>query len=187
MLENQIWKTYWMLRIISEAWKKNNIRYVKCECECWNITEARLSSIRNWDTKSCWCYSYKKTHWLSNHPLYTTWTNMIQRTENKNHNRYYRYWARWIKVCDLWKDFYIFYQWAIDNWYSEWLQIDRIDNDWNYCPENCRFLSSKENSCNRSTNIIKWWLKNLCVERWLKYHTVYCRIRRWVPLNIALS
>lgn len=189
MLEDQIWKTYWRLKIISESEKRNNIRYFMCECECWNNITTRLSWLRNWTTKSCWCLQKEKVrkHGIYWHPLYMTWINIIQRTENEENNRYYRYWERWIRMCKEWRENILeFYSWAINNWFEEWLQIDRIDNNWNYCPENCRFISPKENMWNRSNSIIPWWLKKLCKEKWKNYYTVYNRIKRWLTLEDSL-
>lgn len=188
-MENQIWLKYSKLVIESEAWKRSGIRYVNCICDCWNNITTRLSSLRDWTTKSCWCINKirLRTHWLYKHPLYMAWINIIQRTENEENNRYHRYWARWIRMCKEWRESVVkFYEWGINNWFDEWLQIDRIDNNWDYYPDNCRFISPKENSGNRSTNIIPGWLKKLCEEKWKNYHTVYCRIKRWLSLEDAL-
>lgn len=55
-------------------------------------------------------------------------------------------------MCDEWRsDFIVFEEWAISHGYNDTLQIDRIDNDGNYCPENCRWVTQKDNSNNRST------------------------------------
>jgi hypothetical protein len=80
---------------------------------------------------------------------------MIQRTEDKNNNRYYIYGARGITICKEWrKDFKVFFDWAISNNWERGLQIDRIDNDGNYEPNNCRIVTVKENMNNTSRNRI---------------------------------
>ena len=79
---------------------------------------------------------------------------MKSRCNNPNRPKYPRYGGRGIKVCDEWNnDFMSFYTWAIDNGYSDDLQIDRIDNDGNYCPDNCRWVTLQENTLNRRTSV----------------------------------
>ena len=75
------------------------------------------------------------------------------RCYNKNCRSYQDYWARWITVCDEWKNSSkAFYDDMMD-WYKKWLQIDRIDNNGNYCKENCRWVTAKENCRNRRNTL----------------------------------
>lgn len=110
---------------------------------------------------------------------------MKDRCYNKNNSRYARYGGRGIKVCEEWlHDFMAFYNWAINNGYDESLTIDRIDNDGDYCPENCRWATQREQSRNRSSNVaitignstrtlLEW-----CEIFGLSYSTVSMRYRR---------
>lgn len=86
--------------------------------------------------------------------FYQSWTNMKQRCLNKNHPKYKRYGARGITVCDEWLDISNFYKWAIENGWEEGLTIDRIDNDGNYEPSNCRWVTVYSNSRRRGTTKI---------------------------------
>ena len=90
--------------------------------------------------------------------LKKVWRGMKERCERPNHSSYKNYGARGISVCDSWKDdFDCFYQWAIANGYSNGLSLDRIDNDGNYCPENCRWATCKQQGNNtRSCRFITY-------------------------------
>lgn len=88
-------------------------------------------------------------HSLSNHPLYIRWAGMKQRV--KDINKANSYLNKNIQICDDWKnDFLKFYNWCINNNFHPDLELDRINNDGNYCPENCRWITHKENCNNKS-------------------------------------
>lgn len=87
---------------------------------------------------------------ISLHPaLYSVWKTMIHRCENPKRAKYADYGARGIMVCAEWHDPIEFIKWAFGNGYHTGLQVDRIDNDGNYEPKNCRFVTPKQNSRNR--------------------------------------
>lgn len=92
-------------------------------------------------------------HGLTRHPLYVSWRSMRQRCLNKNNTAYHNYGGRGITICDEWlNDFVSFYEWALSNGYKKGYTIDRINNDGNYEPSNCRWITVKEQSYNRRTN-----------------------------------
>ena len=102
-------------------------------------------------------------------PLYNKWCAMKERCSNPHNKKYSRYGGRGIKVCDEWLDFTKFRDWCLSNGYSQELTIDRIDNDGNYEPANCRFVSRAEQNRNYSRNHkITHNGKTLCIADWEK-------------------
>lgn len=85
---------------------------------------------------------------------YNTWCNMKSRCYNKNNPKYHRYGARGIKVCDEWLDIEGFMNWVSISGWKEGLTLDRIDNDKDYCPENCHWVTVQINSKKKSTTKI---------------------------------
>lgn len=86
--------------------------------------------------------------------LYHSWQNMKQRCTNPKHPKYKRYGGRGIKVCKEWQDITGFMNWAKNNGYQDGLSIDRINNDGDYCPENCRWVTVADNSRRKRTTKI---------------------------------
>ncbi len=129
------------------------------------------------------------------HPLYRVWGGMIGRCENPKAGGYERYGGRGIKVCGEWRNSSLgFITWALANGWKKGLHIDRIDNDGNYSPENCRFVTAAVNSRNkRSSRFIEFNGETLLLSDWserldIPYGTLTQRIyiRKW-PIERALT
>lgn len=91
---------------------------------------------------------------ISDTKLYHVWTAMKSRCYRKKDVGYCNYGARGITVCDEWKhNFMAFQDWAMANGFQEGLTLDRKDVNGNYCPENCRWATRKEQMCNRRNTI----------------------------------
>lgn len=156
---------YTVLREVDTVVAKGGsyIRSFECQCDCGNIRIVRLCNLRHSKSEqlSCGCYRKEKSgnreyyHHLSNTHIYSAWYNMKVRCYYTKQVYYKRYGGRGIKVCDEWKNsFKSFYEWAINNGYKDGLSLDRIDNDGNYEPSNCRWVSMKRQNRNRCNNVI---------------------------------
>jgi hypothetical protein len=138
----------------SSKWKR---RYGLYKCGfCGTEFKAQVQLINIGNTKSCGCYRKQRakecntTHNLINTKIYNVWKGIKTRTLNPKDKAYSNYGGRGITIWEEWKnDFMSFYNWAMSNGYSEELTIDRIDNDGNYCPENCRWTTQTIQNRNR--------------------------------------
>ena len=161
--------------------------YWKCLCDCGKITIVSGSNLRSGAVKSCGCLRHKEkdTHHLSNTRLYRIWNAVIQRCNNKEHWAYKYYGAKGINVCEEWRnDFLAFYKWAMENGYSEKLTIDRIDNEKDYSPQNCRWVDRKVQANNRTfCKMIEYDGKTQSLMQWceelsLNYKRIHSRLYR---------
>ena len=131
-----------------------------CHCDCGSEVATTSLSLKSGNTFSCGCYQRdraaeaKTKHGLCYTRRYGIWEGMIQRCENPNSDSYERYGGRGICICKEWREnFMSFYTWAGDNGYEGYLSIDRIDNDGNYEPFNCRWVTTKEQNRNTRSNV----------------------------------
>ncbi|MGH9931002.1 MAG: hypothetical protein ACREA9_17480 [Pyrinomonadaceae bacterium] len=139
-------------------------RRVECRCECGTTATTLLDSLRKGQTQSCGCLHRERAkghpcthgHARKNDPLrvlYRVWSGMIGRCETPSAGGYDRYGGRGIGVCDEWRrDPAAFIAWALLNGWQRGMHIDRINNDGNYCPGNCRFVPPKANARNKRSN-----------------------------------
>lgn len=126
-----------------------------CVCDCGKEVIVDYPSMKKGNTRSCGCLRHSprpnsRKGYPRENRLYRIWTNMKTRCTNPNIGyKYSRYGGRGIAVCKEWTAYGPFYEWAIKNGYSDDLTLDRINNDGDYSPENCRWITMKEQCKNR--------------------------------------
>lgn len=128
--------------------------YWFCKCDCGNTSIVRSDCLTTGNTKSCGCGNTtfrEKPNSIKKHKLYRVYWGMRQRCYNSKQKHYDRYGGRGIAVCDEWLNSYeSFYEWSMKNGYKEGLTIDRINNDGNYEPSNCRWVTIQEQQKNKT-------------------------------------
>lgn len=180
-------RVFGRLTVIREFWKQSNNHNRRgrsmcdCRCVCGNVITTRKDGLLSGHTQSCGCLNRDiiTKHGMYKTPLYRIWTSLRNRCSNPKNPSYKDYGGRGIKVCERWAEFEAFYE-DMAQGYKDGLQIDRIDNNGDYCPENCRWTSVKEQARNRrSTNYVKGMsLKEYCEVNGLRYDLTWQRVVR---------
>lgn len=173
-----------------------------CLCECGNTTIVNGAALKSGATRSCGCY---QKEWASTNRLthghskrtgetseYGTWCKMKARCYNLKDRKFPSYGGRGIKICDRWLEYKNFYA---DMGRKPTLQhtIDRIDNDGNYAPENCRWATPKEQARNRRSNhIVTYNGKEMSLIEWeehlnIRNHSLASRIYKGWDIKRAFT
>ena len=130
-----------------------------CRCDCGGEVVVTSCNLRSGNTQSCGCLQRERStkHGCAQKNWYKVYSNMMQRCghlEGASEYQLCLYRDRGITVCDLWQKSPLdFGDWLFAHGWHKGLQIDRIDNDKGYSPENCRVVTPKENSNNRRNTL----------------------------------
>lgn len=155
-----------------------------CVCDCGEQAIVDGYALRTEHQTTCGkCSNIGKRvqkHGMYQTRLYHVWENMLSRCNNKNNPYYKNYGERGISVCNEWSDFECFYKWANDSGYSSELTIDRIDNDRNYTPDNCKWSTRKQQQNNRRVCIyVETEEGKMTLKQYSEYyHIPYSTVRR---------
>ena len=169
-----------------------------CACDCGKTKAVRLACLTRGTTRSCGCIKTEQTikrnttHGMTKTSRsYVVWSSMRARCEDKSNSNYQRYGGRGITVCERWKKF--------ENFYADMgerpagMSIERINNDGNYEPGNCRWASRNEQARNRrSTRLISWDGQTMCASDWatktgISMATIINRVNAGWPIPLALT
>lgn len=196
-----IGKRFGRLTVIEKVGKdKHRSILWKCKCDCGGESIVRTHNLRCGNSTSCGCVrndkikklNYKTGQYKSR--IYHTWINMKTRCHTPTAWEYKNYGARGIAVCDEWRNnFQAFYDWANENGYRDDLTIERINNDGNYCPENCRWVDRiTQNRNQRNTRLVTFngvtkHLFDWADEFGIKRNTLAHRLHRGWSIDKSLT
>ena len=153
-------KRFGRLTVIEFVPNEKPRTFWKCKCDCGNVSVVCATDLKRWDVLSCGCWIKEKRrerflkHGLSHTRIYRIWKSMISRCFFSSSKDYKNYGGRGITVCDEWKNnVTAFYEWAMENGYTDELTIDRIDPNKDYCPENCRWIPLEYQNRNKRNTV----------------------------------
>ena len=198
-------KLFGRLLVIGRIWdeeKKQHLWVCECQCENKTIRHLKTNPLTSGVTKSCGCYNNEQRikrsfrHGMKKDVktfrFYRIWQGIKARCSNKNTPQYNNYGGRGIEICEEWKDDFLnFKKDMFDSYFEHTSEfgekntsIDRIDNDGNYCKNNCKWSTREQQANNKSNNKFITYndvtktLSNWCREFNLNYSTVCNRINR---------
>lgn len=175
----------------------------RCKCDCGNETLSYANNLKHMHSCGClhrkWSHERLYKHGKSHSRLFPIWQSMRQRCNNPKNHAYDRYGGRGIKVCKAWdEDFEAFEKWALANGYDEnavgkSCTLDRINNDGDYEPRNCRWADGKVQNNNKNNCVfIEYSGQRKTIAEWseitgLSHSTILGRIRRGWGVEEALT
>lgn len=173
------------------------LRRAFCRCTCGSEKWVLLITIANGKSKSCGCLHREemsktfKKHGKWRSRAYHAWESIVQRCKNRNNKQFKNYGKRGIGVCDRWLSFENFYKDMGDP--QKGMSIDRVNNNGDYEPSNCRWATNKEQNRNKRTNvIIEYHGQKRCVQDWAEItgihaNTIHQRMKKRWPLTAVFS
>jgi hypothetical protein len=192
-------KKFGRLTVISVFGKTKSFNTIwLCKCDCGKEVTVINTNLTRGNSKSCGCVNIEKicerntTHGMTGTPLYKVWVSMRNRCNTKSCSTYKYYGGRGIKICNEWQEFNNFYNWALKNGFKEELTLDRKNNNGNYEPSNCRWVTqlmqsnNKRNNRYLTINGMTASLADICRLYNAKYKLVWKRLKAGWTLEKAL-
>lgn len=164
----------------------------KCLCDCGNTTMVNRGNLLGHNTKSCGCLQRHKARTVhlihgddcrnSVSGLYRRWADMKTRVKNPNCRSAKNYGDRGVSLCKQWEQYEPFRDWALSHGYRDDLTLDRIDVDGDYCPENCRWITIREQCRNKRNTLLYRNIPvvELCEKTNTNYHSIMTAVYRAV-------
>lgn len=204
VLDIKVGDRFGNLVVIDTAPPAHSERVFLCKCDCGKEKEAKASNLFHGITTSCGCMKWihvregqlKARNYkpFQNKDIVRLRQNMITRCYRTSSKSYKDYGGRGIRVCDEWlNDHDVFEKWCYENGWEKGLEIDRIDNEGNYSPQNCRFVTKRENCNNRRTSRMvtafgeTHTLADTARKYGIKYSTLQCRLDKGIPPETAIE
>lgn len=174
------------IRPVGRRVGRSNMNW-ECACDCGNVSSVSSSDLKSLHIQSCGCLRIERTreasitHGMRHTVEYHIWCCMKARCHNKHDSGYHNYGGRGITVCGRWKDSFV-------NFYNDMgpkpkgMSLDRINNDGNYEPGNCRWATIREQANNTRVNrFVTVGEVTKTVAEWarllgINYHTLYSRL-----------
>ena len=169
-----------------------------CQCDCGKRRVIRGSRLSRGTTRSCGCGVIEaarlpKKHGHTGSPLWIRWAAMINRCESRRRPGCSNYAGRGIRVCKRWRESFLAFADDMGSMFAPYLELDRIDNNGNYEPGNCRWISHRQQQRNKRTNhVVKWRGRQMTIQEWgellqIKPNSIITRLRRGWDVDRALS
>jgi len=163
--------------------KKRSWRFL-CQCgtQCVKVGADVRKEIKRGGTPNCGCMTKQligkknTTHGMSSHPAFAVWRSMLDRCRLPSHQAWNNYGGRGISVCEQWQTFENFWS-DMGPAYIRGLDLDRIDNDGPYSPENCRWTDRRTNAMNKRSTIREVDIPKLSEETGIARSTIYYRLK----------
>lgn len=185
----------------AEEGTRNGYILWTCRCDCGNIVKVQSGHLRSGNTKSCGCRrveasrvnGLKKKHGLTGSPEYKAWQSMRERCLKRTHHQYHNYGGRGIAVCERWKNSFLHFYQDMGKRPGPEYSLDRRENEGNYEPDNCRWVTQDVQSNNKRTNVrhvVEGFAKTigeLAREIDVPYATLAARLRYGMTIEEAVE